>query len=154
LDSSNGGITLRDIEGSEIRLSTSNGPINFEEVTADEIHASTSNGGVRGNIEAPITFISTSNGGIHLSIPCTLTGRYNLRTCNAGIGLDLSSASTVGYNLDLSTSNGEIHLNLAELDFSQNTKTSKEAITEGFSDKTVQITIDAKTSNASMSIGN
>jgi DUF4097 and DUF4098 domain-containing protein YvlB len=154
LDSSNGGITLKDIEGSEIRLITSNGPINFEEVTAEEIHASTSNGGVRGKIEAPITYISTSNGGIHLNIPCTTTGRYNLRTSNAGIGLDLSSSTTVGYNLDLSTSNGEIHLNLPKLDFSQNTKTSKEAITEDFSGKTVQIIIDAKTSNAGMNIGN
>jgi hypothetical protein len=152
LDSSNGGMTLTDIEGGVIYLDTSNGGIDFEGVTADEINVDTSNGGVRGTLEAPVTYIGTSNGGIHLSIPSTVSGEYELRTSNAGIGLDLSSSSTVGYDVDLSTSNGVISLDLPNLDYSQNTRTRKVAHTVGFSGKAVQITIDASTSNAGMSV--
>ena len=152
LDSSNGGITLTDITGGEIELSTSNGAFVFEDVTADEINADTSNGGVRGTLEAPITLIDTSNGGIDLLLPSTLSGRYVLKTSNAGVDLKLSSSSSVGYNLDLSTSNGNINLNLPNMEYRRNTKTSKEANTVGFSTKSVQIIIDASTSNASMDV--
>ena len=153
LDSSNGGITLSDITGGDIDLSTSNGALDFEDVTADEINAETSNGGVRGTLEAPVTYIGTSNGGIHLSLPCTVTGRYTLKTSNAGVGLELSSSSSVGYDVDLSTSNGVIDLDLPNLDYSRDTRTSKEARTVGFSGKAVRITIDASTSNAGMNVG-
>jgi hypothetical protein len=153
LDSSNGGITLTDIAGGDIDLSTSNGALDFEDVTADEINAETSNGGVRGTLEAPVAYIGTSNGGIHLSLPCTVTGRYTLKTSNAGVGLDLSSSSSVGYDVDLSTSNGVIGLDLPNLDYSRDTRTSKEARTVGFSGKAVQVTIDASTSNAGMAVG-
>jgi hypothetical protein len=152
LDSSNGGITLTDITGGEIYLRTSNGALIFDDVTADEINADTSNGGVRGTLEAPVTYIDTSNGGIHLSIPCTVTGRYILETSNAGVGLELSSSSSVGYDLDLSTSNGVLDLGLPNLDYSRDTRTSKEAHTVGFSGKAVQVTIDASTSNAGMTV--
>jgi DUF4097 and DUF4098 domain-containing protein YvlB len=153
LDSSNGWITLSDITGGDIDLSTSNGALDFEDVTADEIYAETSNGGVRGTLEAPVTYIGTSNGGIHLTLPSTVTGRYILKTSNAGVGLELSSSSLVGYDVDLSTSNGVIDLDLPNLDYGRDTRTSKEARTVGFSAKPVQVIIDASTSNAGMTVG-
>ena len=152
LVSSNGGITLTEITGGNIDLATSNGAILFEDITADEINAATSNGGVRGTLKAPITNIGTSNGGIRLNLPSTASGRYSLGTSNAGIGLELSSSTTVGYDLDVSTSNGVVYLELPNLDYSRNTKTSKEAQTVGFSSKSVQIIINASTSNASVNI--
>jgi len=154
LDSSNGGITLNDITGGDIDLSTSNGALLFEGVTADEINAETSNGGVRGTLEAPVTYISTGNGGIYLELPSTVTGRYTLRTSNSGIGLELSMSSSVGYDVDLSTSNGVIDLDLPNLDYGRDTRTSKEARTVGFSAKPVKVTIDASTSNADMTVDN
>ncbi len=53
---------------------------------------------------------------------------------------------------DLSTSNGVIDLGLPNLDYSRDTRTSKEAQTVGFSSKPVQVIIDASTSNASMDV--
>jgi hypothetical protein len=152
LDSSNGGFTLTDITGGDIDLSTSNGALVFEDVTADEINAGTSNGGVRGTLEAPVTIIGTSNGAINLRLPSTVTGRYTLGTSNARIDLELSSSASVGYDLDLSTSNGNIDLGLPNLDYSRDTRTSKEARTVGFSAKPVQVIIDASTSNASVNV--
>jgi hypothetical protein len=109
-------------------------------------------GGVRGTLEATVTYIGTSNGGIHLSIPCTVTGRYTFKTSNAGVVLELSSSSSVGYDVDLSTSNGVIDLGLPNLDYSWDTRTSKEPQTVGFSAKPVQVIIDASTSNAGMNV--
>lgn len=152
LDSSNGGIVLTDITGGDIDLSTSNGALVFEDVTADEVDADTSNGAVRGTLEAPVTYIGTSNGGINLELPSTVSGRYILKTSNAGVDLKLSSSSSVGYDLDLSTSNGGIDLDIPNLDYTRDTRTSKEARTVGFSEKPVQVIIDASTSNASMDV--
>lgn len=152
LDSSNGGFALTNITGGDIDLSTSNGALVFEDVTADEINAGTSNGGVRGTLEAPITIIGTSNGAINLRLPSTVTGRYTLGTSNARIDLELSSSASVGYDLDLSTSNGNIDLGIPNLDYSRNTRTSKEAQTVGFSAKPVQVIIDASTSNAGINV--
>jgi len=152
LDSSNGGIVLTEFTGGDIDLSTSNGALVFEDVTADEVDADTSNGAVRGTIEAPLTFIGTSNGGINLELPSTESGRYVLTTSNAGVDLKLSSSPSVGYDLDLSTSNGGIDLDLPNLDYTRDTRTSKEARTVGFSSKPVQVIIDASTSNANMDV--
>jgi len=152
LDSSNGGITLEDVTGGTIDLSTSNGAITFDDVNADSIDVDMSNGGVRGSLEAEDTRISTSNGAINLDLPCTVTGDYELRTSNAGVDLRVSSSASVGFDLDLSTSNGSIDIDLPNLDYTRNTRTSKEAHTYGFHEKAVRITIDASTSNAGMDV--
>jgi len=150
LDSSNGGIHLGDIEGGTLELDTSNGGIVFDDVRARVIEASTSNGAVAGRVEAPDTTIRTSNGAINLDLPCTETGRYVLRTNNGFVGLEVSHSSDVGYDLDLSTSNAGIDLDLPDLDYSEDQKTSKEARTRDFGSKALKITINASTSNGAM----
>jgi hypothetical protein len=152
LESSNGGISLKDIVGGEIRLDTSNGAYTFENVYSDSINAETSNGAIKGNFESPDTFISTSNGEIDLILPCTVTGDYDLRTSNGAVDIKVSSSSVVGYDLDVSTSNGGISISLPNLDYSQDQRTSKEARTLGFMDKAVKITIKVSTSNGSVAI--
>ncbi len=152
LDSSNGGISIKGIDGGTIKLQTSNGMIEFYDVTGSRIDAVTSNGRVEGRLEAPDTSVSTSNGGVELRLPCTVTGRYVLRTSNAQVHLRVSPSSGVGYDLDLSTSNGGIDIDLPNLEYGLNQRTSKEARTRGFEDKAVQITVVASTSNASMGV--
>jgi hypothetical protein len=152
LMSSNGGITLNDVEGKTIDLRTSNGALKLNNICADEIDGETSNGGLSGKIEAPTTSLITSNGAIDLVLPCTISGDYRLRTSNGGIDLHLSSSSLVGYDLEFSTSNGEITLNVPNLDYSINQNTRKVAKTEDFATKDVQISIDASTSNSGIDI--
>ena len=152
LDSSNGGIYLTDINGDSLVMETSNGELVFGKVFAESINGKTSNGRVVGDLEAPDTSISTSNGKIELTIPCTVNGEYDLSTSNGAIELVVSPSSQIGYDLDLSTSNAGIDINLSNLDYSQNQKTNKEAKTEGFSGKAVQITIKASTSNSDIDV--
>lgn len=152
LDSSNGGIHLADVAGGTINLRTSNGMLEFDDLTASKIDAVTSNGRVEGELEAPDASVSTSNGGIDLVLPCTVTGRYVLRTSNGHVHLRVSGSTSVGYDLDLLTSNGSIDIDLSNLEYSLNQRTSKEARTRGFTEKTVKITIVASTSNGGMDI--
>jgi len=152
LESSNGGIYLSEILGDTVIIETSNGPMDLDGVYVERLTGSTSNGRIEGVIEAKDTSLSTSNGGIDLTIPCTVSGEYDLGTSNGGIELTVSPSQQVGYDLDLSTSNGNIDLNLPDLDYSTNQRTSKEARTMDFAGRSVQITIEADTSNGDIDI--
>lgn len=152
LDSSNGDIYLTDLEGGTLRMDTSNGRLIFDNVYAESITAETSNGRIEGDVEAGDTVLTTSNGKMDLTIPCTVSGEYDLTTSNGDIKLKVSSSTDVGYDLDLSTSNGDIDINLSGLNYSVNQRTSKKAQTEGFSGKDVQIIMEASTSNGNIDV--
>jgi hypothetical protein len=152
LVSSNGGITLTNIEGELIYLRTSNGALNLNNVYANEIDGETSNGGVSGTLEAPDTSLSTSNGAIDLDLPCTVSGNYRLRTSNGRINLELSSSTQVGYDLTLSTSNGNVNVDVPNLEYTTNQRTRKVAKTENFASKNVKISVDADTSNSNIDV--
>jgi len=132
LSSSNGGIYLTEIEGETLRMVTSNGLMVFNNVYAESITGRTSNGRVEGEVEAKNTVLSTSNGRVDLTIPCTISGEYDLDTSNGDIKLTVSVSSEVGYDLDLSTSNGDIDIDLSGLNYSLNQRTNKKAQSEGF----------------------
>lgn len=152
LDSSNGGIYLTGIEGDELRMSTSNGPLVFDDVYGESVRGGTSNGRIEGDVESKDAVLSTSNGKIDLTIPCTVNGEYVLGTSNGAIELIVSPSAQVGYDLDLSTSNAGIDIDLSDLDYTQNQRTKKAAKTEGFSGKAVQIVIEASTSNGAIDV--
>jgi DUF4097 and DUF4098 domain-containing protein YvlB len=152
LDSSNGGIFLSDIKGGEITLDTSNGGFEFYNVEARNVDASTSNCPVTGMLDSWYADIDTSNGAITLSLPCIRNGRYEIKTSNGPVKLEVSSSTKVGYYFDLSTSNGIIDIDLPNLDYIVKTRTKKEAHTYGLASKSIRITIDAVTSNGSMKI--
>jgi hypothetical protein len=152
LVSSNGAISLTDIESETIDLMTSNGAIELNNVNAEEIDGETSNGRLSGTFEAPGTSLSTSNGAIDVNLPCTVSGNYWLRTSNSRIDLIVSYSTQVGYDLELSTSNGGINADVPNLDYSTNQNMRKVAKTENFASKEVKITIDAETSNSNIDI--
>jgi hypothetical protein len=153
LDSSNGGIYLSNITGETVQIQTSNGPLVVEKVYAENILGITSNGEITGETEATVASLATSNGRIQLVIPSTASGDYDLTTSNGAISLTLSASPQVGYDLDLSTSNGNIDIDLSDLDYTKNEKTNKNAKTTGFAGRAVQITIEADTSNGNVNIG-
>ena len=153
LESTNGGMYLTDIEGGTVQLRTSNGALDLERVYAESISGFSSNGRIMGEIEAPDTTLSTSNGRIDLTLPCTASGDYDLSTSNGRVILTVSSSNQVGYDLDLSTSNGDIEVDLPDLSYSVDERTSKEARTTDFTDRAIQITIDLSTSNGDVDVG-
>ncbi|UCD45440.1 MAG: DUF4097 family beta strand repeat protein [Candidatus Bathyarchaeota archaeon] len=153
LDSSNGAISLTDIRGGAVDLRTSNGRVDLDHVTAGRAEVSTSNGDVEGVLDAPDARVDTSNGGIELRLPCTVSGRYVLRTSNAAVDITVPDLSGVGYDVDASTSNAYVEIDLDGLVYSLNQKNSKEARTEGFVDRDVRITLEIETSNGGVKVG-
>jgi len=152
LDSSNGGISLAQINGIVLEMETSNGRLNLEDVYAKNISGRTSNGRIDGKIEAEIVDLSTSNSRIDVEIPSSITGDYSFHTSNGAIKLTVGFFPRVGYDLDLSTSNGDIDIAIPGLEYGENQRTNKEAQTKGFEDKSVQITIVAYTSNSDIDL--
>ena len=69
------------------------------------------------------------------------------------MALTVSSSSNVAYDLDLSTSNGEVTIDLIALEYTKNERTSKIARTTGFKDQNVQVVIRGRTSNGNIKIG-
>jgi len=152
LQSSNGGIYLANIVSDTVKLQTSNGAFDLDRVYTKSISGTTSNGRIAGEIEAESTSLTSSNGEIELTLPSTISGNYNLDTSNGDIHLTVSSSDQAGYDLDLSTSNGDIEINLSNLEYTTDERTSKEARTTGFATQAIQIIIEATTSNGSVDI--
>jgi len=134
ISTSNGDVRLIDISGDTLEIHTSNGRLIFNNVNAEDISG------------------QTSNGRIECTFPCEVSGQYRLSTSNGAIDLEVSSSSEVGYDLALSTSNGDIDIDLSDMVYSVNEDKHKEAISEGFSSKSVQISIEAETSNGNIDI--
>ncbi len=152
LDSSNGQISLANINGNDLKLETSNGPLIFDNVYGNDISGKTSNGGIEGWVDAKYASLSTSNARVKITIPCTYNGEYHLITSNGAIELFISPSLQVGYDLDLSTSNGNIDIDLTDLRFFENQRTNKKAQTEEFDNKSIHMIVQASTSNANIEI--
>lgn len=152
LKSSNGGISLSEVTGERARLRTSNGALVLDEVYYDEFDGDTSNGKISGLFESPDTSLVTSNGAVDIELPCTFSGNYEISTSNARVDIKVSSSNDVGFDLSLSTSNGNIGIDLPDLDYSTNRRNRAVAETADFSSKEVQITIEAGTSNSSINV--
>ncbi len=152
LESSNGAINLSNINGSALILDTSNGGLNLVKVFAENIDASTSNGRIQGTFEAPVASLSTSNGGIDVTIPGNIAATYILETSNGGVDVKVSRTTDIGFDLDVTSSNGEIDINLPNLDYSTNTKNRKVAKTEDYALKNVKIDLEISTSNGNVDV--
>ena len=152
LHSSNGAITLTNVNGTTVTAETSNGPLTLNGIYVNSLSARTSNGPVDGTVQASSLIIRTSNGRIALTIPSTTNEDIELSTTNGPIDLHVSNPTQAGYSLDTFTSNGNINLNLPNLSHSVDQNTAKQAKTIGFDSKAIQITIRATTSNGSIDI--
>ncbi len=152
VESSNGAIHLSNINGSGIFLDTSNGGLNLVNVFAENIDASTSNGRIQGTFEAPAASLSTSNGGIDVNIPGNIAATYIFETSNGGVDVKLTRTTDIGFDLEVTSSNGDIDINLPNLDYSTNTKNRKVAKTEDYALKNVKINLEISTSNGNVDV--
>ncbi len=150
LTSSNGGITLTDVDGGSVVVLTSNAALHLNNVSADDFHGSTSNGAVTGSVDAPTCTIDTSNARINLNIPSTRSGTYSLDTSNGDV--EINVGANASYRLQGQTSNGDVTFNLPNLTYTTNTRTSKSAQTVGYDTADTKISVNIQTSNAEVTV--
>jgi hypothetical protein len=91
LNTTNGGISIRDVDG-EITFKTVNGGVKLVNLAGD-VRGRTSNGGVDVDLDGPSwkgegLDVETSNGGVHLRIPEQYSARLETGTVNGGFNID------------------------------------------------------------------
>jgi DUF4097 and DUF4098 domain-containing protein YvlB len=145
LETTNGLVTLNEIVGDIIIVKTTNGAIKLNTIKAELIDAQSTNGIIEGIIDTKQSDLRTTNGAIEITLSKS-SGSHIFTTTNGIIDLNLPSGSEVGYKFDLDTSIGLIDVNLSNIDYIVNEVRSKKGETSGYSTKTVQIEITAKTS--------
>ena len=153
VSTTNGGIITENINGGDFYLETTNGDLVFYDVTADVIDGDTTNGGIRGTTQSSDFYGKTTNGGISLTLPSTESGSYNLRTTNGNVNVIVSQNAETGFDLDCSLSNGNLVFDLDDLSYTEQTSKSKDATTQNWDIASVQIEIDASTTNGNINIG-
>lgn len=152
IETINGDISIAQLEGGTIDLKTSNGNLDFDDLDALEISGQTTNGRVQGVVEAEFVNGRTTNGDIDLNIPSTKSGSYDLSTTNGGVDIGVSEAAQVGFDLDVSVSNGRVTFDLEDLDYEVDTTKYKKAQTTGYTERAVRIEIEASTTNGNAEV--
>ena len=150
LTTSNGAVTISNVDGGDVVIHTSNGALRLTNIKASTLRGSTSNGPVTGNVDAVTCTLTTSNGPTTLQIPSKRSGTYTLTTSNGNV--DVTMGATGEYRLDGTTSNAEVTFNIPNLTYSRDTKTSKAAQTTGYDSAQIQISVNIQTSNAPVTV--
>jgi hypothetical protein len=91
LKTTNGGITVRDVDG-QVEFRTVNGGVKLVNLAGD-VKGRTSNGGVDVDLDGPGwrgegLDVETSNGGVHLRIPEQYSAHLETGTVNGGLNID------------------------------------------------------------------
>ncbi len=91
LNTTNGGIAVRDVDG-EIDFKTVNGGVKLANV-AGNVQGRTNNGGVDVDLDGPSwkgdgLNVETNNGGVHLRIPEQYSAQLETGTVNGGLNVD------------------------------------------------------------------
>lgn len=150
LTTSNGAVTISNVDGGDVVIHTSNGALRLTNLKADTLRGSTSNGPVTGNVDAVTCTLTTSNGPMTIQIPSKRSGTYTLSTSNGNV--DVTMGATGDYRLDGTTSNAEVTFNVPNLTYSRDSKTSKAAQTAGYDSAQVQISVNIQTSNGPITV--
>ena len=89
---SNGGISIRDMD-SKVEFRTTNGGVKLIGLSGD-VRGRTSNGGIEIDLDGTAWIgdgldVETSNGGVRVAIPQNYSARFEARTDNGGLSLDV-----------------------------------------------------------------
>jgi hypothetical protein len=111
LRTSNGGITVRDVD-SRVEFRTSNGGVKLIGLAGD-VRGQTTNGGVDVDLDGPSWSgegldVETSNGGVKVAIPENYSARLEVRTDNGGMNIDYPGAvqGRLGRNVSMQLGTG------------------------------------------------
>ncbi len=150
LTTSNGIVTVSNVNGGSVTIHTSNGALRLNNVKADTLSGSTSNGPITGTFDATNCDLETSNGPLTIQIPSTMSGTYSFQTSNGNA--DVTVGSTTEYRFDASTSNGDVTFSVPNFIYSRDTRTSKAGQTVGYDTAQTKISVAVQTSNGSVTV--
>lgn len=148
-DSSNGGISVTGLHGTNLALDSSNGDLSvtgaFGGVAAD-----TSNGAITLSGTFNSILADTSNGAIVATVRATASGDLSFSSSNAAIRVTLEAGGDRGFDASGDTSNARVTIDLGDAEDSGEDDAS--ARSPGYADRAIQVEVDAETSNAAVTI--
>lgn len=148
LSTSNGKVELSDLQADAIRASTSNGAVDATGTYRGTLSLSTSNGQIGGDVEVHGDLsATTSNGKIDLDVTPRSTLRLDVGSSNGAVDLGLNEDADTAYEVDASTSNGQLSEDMDEAHLEGGDR-SATLVTEGGDGRPIQVTGDVDTSNA------
>ncbi len=150
ITTSNGVITVSNVNCESVSIQTSNGALHLTDVVANTLRGTTSNGPITGTLDATSCNLSTSNGPITIQIPSRMSGNYTLQTSNGNV--DLTLGSTAKYRLDATTSNADVTFSIPNFTYSRDANTSKAGQTVGYDSAQTKISVNIETSNGSVTV--
>jgi len=148
LETSNGRVTLSNLEGRELEIHISNGELVLTGLRFDDAECETSNGRIEASIASGNAAFSTSNGEIELDIDGD--GRYRATSSNGGVDVRIRIRTEV--RVYASTSNARIEWQGPTLITEQSTQTLLVGQTERYSETGANVDLRIQTSNGGISI--
>lgn len=145
-----------------IVASTSNGDVELAGGRTDGLALSTSNGDIIARGDATQVSLSTSNGKIDGDLRPVSDGRWTLETSNGEIVLKVPEGPSYGYEMEGSTSNGEVDYSMSDGDEGPCPEGSeyytppcneRSFKTRGFSSRDIQVHATLSTSNGEINVG-
>lgn len=148
-DSSNGGITVTGLHGTNLVVDSSNGDLSVSGAFADVV-ADTSNGaiGLSGTFNTVVA--DTSNGAITATVRATRSGSLSFSSSNGAIRVTLEAGADRAFDAAGDTSNGQVTIDLGDAQASDEDEAS--ARSPAYGDRPIQVEVDAETSNGGITI--
>jgi hypothetical protein len=132
-DTTNGPITINDLTGDDLTLDTTNGPITGDVTTSGSVDA------------------DTTNGAIELALEPTSSADLTMDTTNGRIDLGLTENADIAYEIDASTTNGQITEDMQEAQLEREGRGDATLVTQDGNDRPIQVTGTMDTTNGGIS---
>ncbi len=150
IDTTNGFVTLEDLDADNVNVDTLNG---FVEGTmaAHDVHVTSSNGFITWVGDVADFIVSTSNAFVTVDVRPIASGTWDIDTLNGAIHLTLVEDASRGYDIRGSTTNGAI-----DFDFKDTEEVStgggfvgqeRHEKTVGYETRATQVSVDLDTMN-------
>lgn len=146
----------------QLAAATSNGDVTMDGGRADALALTTSNGDIHASGEASQVALTTSNGEIDAALTPLGAGRWSLVTSNGEIALAVPEGPTFGYEMEGTTSNGEVDFSLRDgtkgpcpqgSEYYTPPCNHRTFETSDFARRDVRVSVELVTSNGAINVG-
>lgn len=143
-------------------IATSNGDVTIDGTRSAGLSIATSNGDIEATTEVTHVNFATSNGEVDAILTPIADGRWNIATSNGDITVTVPENARVGYEMEGTTSNGEVDYTLRDgtegpcpegSQYYTPPCNHRTFATSGFADRDTQVRVGMATSNGEINVG-
>lgn len=156
LSTTNGAVTIDDLEATVAEIDTTNGAVECR-FTSKKLVVETTNGAVTCSGTFNDVIIDTTNARIALDIKAAASGKWSIDSTNAIVDLTVVEDSQRGYDVQAQTTNGQIDFDFRETEevdsSSGYVSKSRHERTESYGSRAIQTSVSIDTTNGAIEAG-